>query len=148
MASRPATSTIDALVVLSFSTHARIETRAARDGMSVTQMRLLGILRDREPTVGELTRRLALSKSSVSGLIDRAVQRGLVTRTQDPDDGRTIRVRLAPTGRTLIDTAASKLEDDLHDVLAALTPAEQETWGALTEKLLAAEIADRGALGL
>lgn len=135
-------STIDALVQLSFSMHARLEAGAAREGLSVTQMRLLGILRDREPTIGELAAHLGLSKSSVSGLIDRAAQRGLVSRTHDAHDGRSVRVRIEPAGRSVIDDAAARFEDELHDVLQAITADERREWVRLTMRLLTAEAAD------
>jgi DNA-binding MarR family transcriptional regulator len=137
-------SPIDALVQLSFAMHARIEAGAAREGLSVTQMRLLGILRDREPTVGELAAHLGLSKSSVSGLIDRAAQRDLVSRIQDGRDGRSVRVRIEPAGRMLIDTAAAGFEEELRDVVQAITAEERREWVRLTMRLLTAEAADDG----
>lgn len=139
--------TLDALVQLSFTMHQRLEASAARAGVSVTQSRLLGILRDREPTIGELADHLDLGKSSVSGLIDRAAQRGLVSRSTDPDDGRSVRVRLEPAGRALIDGAVTTLEEEMHDVIAALTPAERRDWAALTVRMLAADAAGRGEGG-
>jgi hypothetical protein len=39
-----------------------------------------------------------LERSTISGLIDRAAQRGLVTRTADPHDGRSVRVALTESG--------------------------------------------------
>lgn len=132
-------ATLDALVELSFTMHARLEAAAAREGMSVSQFRLLGILRDREPIISELAAHLGLTKSSMSGLIDRAVQRRLVARVPDDQDGRSIRVRLEPAGRLLIDAAAERFTDEMRDVLARLTPAERERWTTLTTRLLASE---------
>lgn len=147
MADTPTLSTIDALVQLSFAMHARLESAAARAGLSVTQIRLLGILRDREPTIGELADHLELGKSSVSGLIDRAAHRGLVTRTGDARDGRSVRVRLEPAGRSLIEDAAARLEVDMRDVLGALSPAEQARWSQLSTRLIVADAGVRD-LGL
>lgn len=60
-------------------------------GLSIVQARLLGILRDRRPTIKELANFLQLDKSSVTGLVDRAEERGLVQRTPSPVDGRSSR---------------------------------------------------------
>ena len=60
---------------------------------------MLGILRDRTPSMLDLARHLKLGKSSVSGLIDRAEARGLVERQAAPHDGRAIHVGLTAAGR-------------------------------------------------
>ncbi|HWG14258.1 MAG TPA: MarR family transcriptional regulator [Streptosporangiaceae bacterium] len=44
---------------------------------------------------------LGLERSSVSGLIDRAVRRGLVRRTANSDDGRSVQVSLTAEGQQL-----------------------------------------------
>ena len=62
----------DALVELSFLIQATLARLAAEHDVSLTQVRLLGILRDREPGIVELAGVLNLDKSSVSGLVDRA----------------------------------------------------------------------------
>jgi DNA-binding MarR family transcriptional regulator len=43
--------------------------------LSIPATRLLGVLRDREPTMLELAQLLELDKSSVTGLVDRAERR-------------------------------------------------------------------------
>src|ERR1700758_4961531 len=89
----------DNLVQVSFAVTAVLSRVAAEQDLSLTQLRVLGILRDREPTMAELASYLGLERSTVSGLIDRAVQRGLVRRTTDPADGRSVRVSLTTEAR-------------------------------------------------
>src|ERR1700751_1075505 len=81
----------DGLVQVSFAVTAVLSRVAAEQDLSLTQLRVLGILRDREPTMAELATYLGLERSTVSGLIDRAVQRGLVQKTADSADGRSVR---------------------------------------------------------
>ncbi|MGP0022346.1 MAG: MarR family winged helix-turn-helix transcriptional regulator, partial [Streptosporangiaceae bacterium] len=69
---------MDSLVRASFTVIALLSRVAAEHDLSLTQLRVLAILRDREPTMAELATYLGLERSSVSGLIDRAVRRGLV----------------------------------------------------------------------
>jgi MarR family transcriptional regulator, lower aerobic nicotinate degradation pathway regulator len=72
---------------------------ASEHEVSLIQVRLLGILRDREPGIVELADVLNLDKSSVSGLVDRAQRRGLVERASaKSSDGRAIRVLLTSAG--------------------------------------------------
>ena len=84
----------DALVQISFALMAALTEVAAEHDLSLTQLRMLGILRDREPTMADLATFTGLERSTISGLIDRAAQRGLVVRTADPHDGRSVRVSL------------------------------------------------------
>ena len=95
---------------------------ADRHGLSLTQLRLLGILRDREPNMLDLARHLHLEKSSASGLIDRAEKRGLVIRKPGAQDRRTIRVAITPEGRRLVSRIERALAQPSSDLLAPLTP--------------------------
>src|ERR1700685_1715518 len=92
----------DSLVQVSFAVTALLSRVAAEQDLSLTQLRVLGILRDREPTMAELATYLGLERSTVSGLIDRAAQRGLVRQTAEPNDGRSVRVTLTEPTRGLV----------------------------------------------
>src|ERR1700748_339373 len=92
----------DSLVQVSFAVTAVLSRVAAEQDLSLTQLRVLGILRDREPTMAELATYLGLERSTVSGLTDRAVQRGLVQKDADPADGRAVRISLTPEARRLV----------------------------------------------
>ena len=92
----------DALVQISFALMAVLTEVAAEHNLSLTQLRVLGILRDREPTMADLATFTGLERSTVSGLIDRAAQRGLVAKTADPHDGRSVRVTLTEPARRLV----------------------------------------------
>jgi DNA-binding MarR family transcriptional regulator len=84
----------DHLVQTAFTVTALLSQVAATHDMSLTQLRVLAIMRDRQPRLGELATYLGLERSSVSGLVDRAVGRGLVARTPSEDDGRSVRLSL------------------------------------------------------
>ncbi|SDR20105.1 MarR family winged helix-turn-helix transcriptional regulator [Thermostaphylospora chromogena] len=51
----------------------------------------------------ELAHRLGVSLATVTGIVDRLVGHGLVTRQEDPADRRIRRVRLSAQGRALAD---------------------------------------------
>jgi DNA-binding MarR family transcriptional regulator len=102
MPSAPVSTTtsppVDALVQLSFAVQLVLTRVAADHDLSVTQLRLLGILRDRIPTMAAIADFLELDRSSVSGLIDRAERRGLVARRPSEKDARVTLVEATPDG--------------------------------------------------
>ncbi|MFC3799185.1 MarR family winged helix-turn-helix transcriptional regulator [Cohnella sp. GCM10012308] len=129
-------SIVDGLVQLSFLVQAILGRIGAEHDLSVIQIRLLGILRDREPTMLQLARHLGLDKSSVTGLVDRAERRGLVERTATPNDRRGFNVRMTDAGRQLVQTAGAEIERQILDAAAGITPAERTQFTALAAKIL------------
>jgi DNA-binding MarR family transcriptional regulator len=122
---------VDAVVQLSFAVQGVLGRLAAAHDLSITQFRLLAILRDRDPGMLELARHLGLGKSSVSGLIDRAERRGLVARSAAPDDGRGVLVTLAAEGRRLIERVEGQAIDEVLALLAPVPPDERERFTRL-----------------
>lgn len=131
-------SAVEALARLAFVTTARLEACAAASGLSIQQVRLLGILRDREPTINELAAHIGTDKSSMSGAVARAERHGLVSRAPDEQDGRAVRVRLEPAGRALVDEAGAQFQTETQRLFATLSAAERAQWLDLTNRLLAA----------
>ena len=62
---------------------------------------LLGALNS--ATAGQLARGLGVSLSTMTGIVDRLCERGMVTRGEDPEDRRATRVELTGTGRQLVE---------------------------------------------
>lgn len=128
---------IDGLVQTSFAVIALLSQVAAAHELSTTQLRVLAILRDREPRIAELASYLGLERSSVSGLIDRSVARGLVRRTPSAEDGRVVRVTLTDKGQRF----ATELTDEFAGLLAPMTDrlgkADQKRLTVLLNRLLA-----------
>ena len=61
-----------------------------------------------QATVNELVGRLALSQSTVSELIDRSAEAGLVVRIPSTSDARVVLVRVTPEGeRRLAETVSA-----------------------------------------
>ena len=136
---------MDGLAQLSFLIHGLLEGRVGEKGLSMIQARLLGVLRDRTPTMQELARLLSLDKSSVTGLVDRAERRGLVVRVPSETDGRVARVNLTDAGGTLASEVASQFERDVSNLLELLPRSEDRAALArLVSCLLVAHAEARG----
>jgi MarR family transcriptional regulator, lower aerobic nicotinate degradation pathway regulator len=146
VSSRPteALSPVDGLAQLSFLVHGTLERLAAEHGLSIIQARLLGVLRDRTPTMKELGRLLGLDKSSTSGLVDRAEARGLVSRVPSQTDRRAVLVNLSDEGRSLVAEVAARFETEIDAVLDRLKPRDREALSRLVSRLLVAHAADHG----
>jgi DNA-binding MarR family transcriptional regulator len=143
-APRAQLSPVDALAQLSFVVTGLVERRAAEHDLSLAATRLLGVLRDREPTMNELARLLQLDKSSVTGLVDRAERRGLVTRVPSAADRRSVLVRLTAEGQAQVSAVAGVFAADVAGILDVLPPRDRAALTRLVSRLLAAHAARHG----
>jgi MarR family transcriptional regulator, lower aerobic nicotinate degradation pathway regulator len=134
----------DALAQLSFLVWGTLAERASTDDLSMTQIRLLGILRDREPSMLELARLLGLDKSSVTGLVDRAEKRGLLLRAIDTDDHRSFRVSLTRAGRKTVDRVAAAFHADIEAISSCLSRADQIVLSGLASRIVVTHAAEQG----
>jgi MarR family transcriptional regulator, lower aerobic nicotinate degradation pathway regulator len=107
----------DGLAQLTFVVQGALTEIASAHNLSIAQTRLLGILRDYNPTISELAFYLRLDKSSVTGLVDRAQERGLVSRVPSTTDGRSVHVTISAAGRRLADRGTA----EFHRVVTDLT---------------------------
>jgi DNA-binding MarR family transcriptional regulator len=127
---------VDALAQLSFLVQATLADAAAGHDLSIIQTRLLGILRDREPTMNELGGHLNLDKSSITGLIDRAERRGLVARGISSRDRRVVRVTVTDAGRRVAEQVATEFEHRMAAITGRLSAAERARLTTLAGRLL------------
>lgn len=146
--SRPAAdlNTVDAFAQFSFLVQGTLERRAGEREISIVQTRLLGILRDRQPTMNELARLLELDKSSVTGLVDRAERRGLVERAPSTSDRRVVQVGLTAEGRALVTDVAARFEADVSAMVESLSTSDRATLVRLLGRVLVAHANGRAAV--
>lgn len=76
-----------------------------------------------------------VSSGTMTNRIDRLVERGLVERQTDPNDGRGILVRMTQQGLTRVDAAITRLVDAEAELLRTLPANEQTRLAALLRKL-------------
>src|SRR5215813_5352840 len=135
---------VDGMAQLSFVIQGLLERHASAQDLSMAQVRLLGVLRDRTPTMHDLARLLGLDKSSTTGLVDRAERRGLVQRAPSATDRRSVRVSLTDDGRALVTQAAARFGAEVTSLLGLLPPADRESLSGLVSRLLVAHAAGHG----
>ena len=128
---------IDALVQASFRTMAVLSRVAAEHDLSLTQFRVLAILRDRRLRMAALADYLGLEKSTMTGLVDRAEKRALLVRAPSASDGRSVDVYLSAEGRELAERVSAEVARSLSPMTRALAPAERQTLQLVLEHMLA-----------
>jgi DNA-binding MarR family transcriptional regulator len=136
--SEPDLDLVDGLFQLSFLLQGRLARIAAAHELSPVQVRLLGILRDREPGMQELARYLELEKSSLSGLVDRAEARGLVERVPSSDDRRAMSVRMTARGQKLARTIVDEVNAEVATLVAVLPAKERAQLTSLAARIVEA----------
>jgi DNA-binding MarR family transcriptional regulator len=95
-------------------------------GLTPSQQSALTTLERRgSMRVGQLAEREQVSKSTVTRLVARLEDLGLVTRTQDETDGRSWWVSLTDEGSELLANSSQRADEYLARQLAELTPDEQ-----------------------
>jgi DNA-binding MarR family transcriptional regulator len=124
---------VDALAQVSFATTSALTRLAAEHDLSLTQLRVLGILRDRSVGMSDLATYLGLERSSLSGLIDRAEQRGLVVRARSDQDRRAFDLSLTEEGSRLAESATARSRELLAPLVRRLDRAQKRELRTLLE---------------
>ncbi|GAB3394013.1 MarR family transcriptional regulator [Azotobacter armeniacus] len=105
-------------------------------GLTPMQLLILQVLADEtQLTASALSRRVSLTAATLSGLLDRLEERGLLQRQRDEQDRRRQWLLLAEAGRALLQEAPPLLPPEFRVRFAALPEWERH---ALTAALLRA----------
>ena len=118
-------------------------------GISAGQFQVLAALRRRYPQTAspsDLSRIAILTTGTMTVLLDRLEEKGLVRRLRDPNDRRRLEVELTPAGKDLIDRA---LEERVARLRALTAGMDANDCQAATRALrhLLAEIDDQAPAG-
>jgi len=101
---------------------------ARREGFSRTAAATLNRLRDSGPTrLTELAAAEGVSQPSMSALVARLADRGLVQRGIDPQDARVVLLSLTFAGEDLVAQRRAARAERLEGALGALPPSDVAT---------------------
>jgi DNA-binding MarR family transcriptional regulator len=90
--------------------------------VTMPQLKVLLILYGTDHlSMGELADALGVGVSTLTGIVDRLVDHGLVLREEDPHDRRVVVGRLTPRGVDLVDRLIIATRDRITTVLAELS---------------------------
>ncbi|GAA2220826.1 MarR family winged helix-turn-helix transcriptional regulator [Streptomyces indiaensis] len=105
-------------------------------GLTPQQGQLLCVLMPQPCGMGELGETLGLAKSSLTGLVDRTVRRGLVRREADPRDGRAVRVGLTDEGAVLAGKFHAETCRRMEALPSGLSGAERDRLAVLLSRVV------------
>lgn len=119
----------------------RLAENFARHGIENWMYDVLATLyRSGEPhelTAGDLVRQTMVTTGAITNRIDRLEQRGLVERASS-DDRRKVIVRLTKPGCDLVEAVVVTHLSTEREILAALSPRQQQNLASLLRALLVA----------
>ena len=127
----------------------QVELALADIDLTLPQYRALAFLARGILSPSLLAGRLAVTRPTITALVDGLVQRGLVERRPDPDDGRRTMHRLTDAGHTTLDRADLAVADRLGRLLDHLPEPDRaravdglQLWSDAIDAQLAADDAE------
>ena len=111
---------------------------AKTSGLTTPQIMILQSIRDLgEVTTGRLSGAVSLSQATVTTILDRLEQRGLVERYRSDRDRRIVHTKLTVAGRKALKKAPPLLHEKFIKAFADLPPDKQTAMIATLEEVAA-----------
>jgi long-chain acyl-CoA synthetase len=98
----------------------RVETTLSELDVTLPQYRVLMLLEGKPEGASVVADELAVTRPTVTAIIDGLVGRGLVDRASDPSDRRRVRLLMTAEGRDVLAKADAVVEDRLTTMLDGL----------------------------
>jgi DNA-binding MarR family transcriptional regulator len=93
--------------------------------LTLAQLKSLFFIAAREKTnFKRLAEALGVTPPNVTGIVDRLVEQGLVTRTENPEDRRIMVLQLTDKGHELLNNLRERRINQMTQILAYLNPSE------------------------
>ena len=105
-------------VIARLSRH--VEKTLTHHQLSVAQYRLLGLLAEGEDASSRLAEKAAVTRSSISSVVDALVSRGYVQRGADQSDRRVLPLTLTPAGTQVLAEVNVAIGERLGQIVGQL----------------------------
>ena len=99
----------------------RMDLGGITGDLSRLHFSVMGILSEQSMTVSEIARIALISKSQVTALIDKLVEKQVVRRYPDEQDRRVIHIMLTDYGRKVHDDIREVIKRSIREKLSSLT---------------------------
>lgn len=104
----------------------QVELGLAEVDLSLSQYRVLMLLSRQSEGASKLADHLAVSRPSITSVVDGLAARGLVVRNPHPEDRRRVQHALTPAGRRLLRTADEAVDARFDEIVALLQDPEKQ----------------------
>ena len=116
--------------------HDRIKDEMAKNKLGITEFSVLEVLYEKgKQTIQQIGNCILISSGSMTYVIDKLEQRGLLSRNACPDDRRVIHVTLSGDGNRLLNEIMPKYHEFIHHMFGSLDFVEGETLVQLLKKV-------------
>ena len=120
--------------------------------LTFTQIRALSAVARRQPMrVSDLAEELGAGLAATSALVERMARHGLVSRSADPDDRRTVLLEPSPRARRILDKLERGRSEHFADLIERMTVAERDALATTLRafiRLGAAQVLEKREHGL
>ena len=115
---------------------AGMENKQRFGDLSMAQVNALMMIRARGPlSLTELAGQLGVSPPSASAMVDRLVDKGLVSRKQSPEDRRRVVIGISPAALKEIMAIEAVVFRSFVDLVERIGPDAADQWCAVLEKI-------------
>jgi len=113
----------DVTRILKHSMHKSFEDA----GITMPQSLVIGtLIKYGEMKISDLSKKIYLSNSTISGIVDRLEKQQLVIRTRSEEDRRIIYVKVSPTFSEVFNGIFKQAEESFEELLSPGTPEDIE----------------------
>ena len=112
------------------------QTSISDTGLNLSDFMILEALLHKGPlAINSIGEKVLLTSGSMTAAANRLSERGLITRNQDPADGRCYNLHLTTEGRRLIEAAYAVHAENLERMATILSDTERKELMRLLKKL-------------
>ncbi|WP_404331883.1 MarR family winged helix-turn-helix transcriptional regulator [Mesobacillus maritimus] len=116
--------------------HDRIKEEMTKNKLSITEFSVLEVLYHKgRQTIQQIGKSILISSGSMTYVIDKLEERGLVSRNACPDDRRAIHVLLTDQGNTVMNEIMPTYHELVSDMFGSLSDDDAETFVQLLRKV-------------
>lgn len=112
------------------------------EGLGRQQFWVLGALVEGPRRMSDLAECAQTSQASLTGIVDRLEEHGLVERVRSAEDRRVVEVAITASGREEMRTKHRLMLERLEEVLSPLDPTELREFARLVERISAGHPGD------
>ncbi|MBO0962437.1 MarR family transcriptional regulator [Neobacillus sp. MM2021_6] len=114
----------------------KMKVEMTKNNLSITEFSVLEVLYFKgKQTIQQIGHRILISSGSMTYVIDRLEQKGLLTRSACPDDRRAIHVTLTDDGNDLMEHIMPIHQEWVDHMFSSLTSMESELFVELLKKV-------------